>query len=564
MIWWKKITWRTALLAWLITTATIATFTLAIIPEQKRIFQANLQSKAYGIAVSLRNITATAVVSEDYSSVVDQCMDMLKGDDSIKYIILTRNDGFSLIHERSGWRTLTLSNDWFHPEGKTLGSMQVMPLLKQPTYNFAEPFSYSGVNLGWIHVGLSLDAYDRSVRSVYLRTGLLAFVFTLLSLGGMILYARYLVAPILNLQGVVGRIAAGDLSARASTRRTDELGQLAASVNTMTEALLLRDRTLKETNETLEQRVAARTSELETQIAAREHAHRELEDAQRRMMQLAREAGMAEVATGVLHNVGNVLTSINISANLLRDEITTRPRINLLKQTADLMRDQGANLSLYLTQDARGKLVPLLIIELVEQIINECDSSVKELSHLLENLDHIKQIVAAQQNHAKSGGLIQSIAPTELFEEAIRINRVSAQRHGITLTREFADLPKIETDHHQILHILVNFIGNAIQAVKPRHAGDRRVGLRLDKSGPNILFVVKDNGVGIPPENIQKIFGHGFTTRKDGHGFGLHSGALAARALGGKLHVYSDGLDQGSRFTLELPVTGLSTTSGNA
>ena len=548
-----NITTRTALLAWLVSIITLAIFTLAIIPEQNRTFQENLRSKAYGTTVSLRDVAASAVVNEDFSSVIDHCTEMLKGDASIDYIVLTRNDGFSLVHERSGWRSIPLSNEWLPANHKPDNGIGVVPFFNRRVYHFSQPFDYSGINWGWIHIGLSLDSYDRSVTSLYRRTALLALLCTVLGLVASIFYAKHLVRPILDLQRVVGRVADGDLSARASTEQKDELGELATSVNSMTEALLLRDRTLKEANESLEHRVVERTRELQDQITARELAHRELEEAQRRLMQLSREAGMAEVATGVLHNVGNVLTSINISANILRDTITSHPRLALLKQTTDLMRSQGDTLPRFLNEDPRGQLVPALIIELVDQILANNANNSKEIGHLLENVDHIKQIVATQQNYAKSGGVIQNIAPNELFEEAARIAKASANRHGIVVIREFADIAKIETDRHQVLQILVNFISNAIQAVKPRLAGERRIVLRLDKTTDHVRFTVEDNGVGIPPENIPKIFRHGFTTSKDGHGFGLHSGALAARTLGGRLHVHSDGPDRGARFSVDLP-----------
>lgn len=554
MIWWRKITWRTALLGWLVTTATILTFGLAIVPEQKRIFQENLRSKAYGVAVSLRNITAAAIVNEDYSSVVDQCVEMLKADRSVSYIVLARNDGFSLVHEREGWRSLTLDGVWL-PETRTARtSMETMPLFRQPTYNFSEPFSYSGIEWGWIHVGLSLDTYDRSVRSVYARTGLLALVVTLLGLGAMIFYARHLVRPILDLQAVVGRVAAGDLSARAPTNRSDELGQLAASVNSMSEALLRRDRTLKEANETLEQRVDERTRALQDQIVAREAANRELAEAQRRLMQLSREAGMAEVATGVLHNVGNVLNSINISANLAQNALISSPRVTLLRQTGELMRAQGDGLARFLASDPRGRLVPALLMEIAEQLPTDQKTIAAELAELVQNVDHVKQIVATQQSYAKAGGVIQSTPPSELFEEALRMTGASIVRHHVQVTRHFDDVPVVHTDRHKVLQILVNFVNNAIQALKPLPPTDRRIELHLSARDGRVEFTVQDNGIGIDRDNLRKIFQHGFTTRKDGHGFGLHAGALAARTLGGQLRVESAGPGSGARFALDIPL----------
>jgi signal transduction histidine kinase len=493
-------------------------------------------------------------VNEDFSSVVDHCTEMLKGDASIDYIVLTRNDGFSLVHDHTGWRSIPVANEWLPGTGKPDNGIGNVPFFNRRAYHFSQPFDYSGINWGWIHIGLSLDSYDRSVAGLYRRTLLMALVCTILGLLASIFYAKHLVRPIIDLQRVVGRVADGDLSARASADQSDEIGHLATSVNRMTEALLLRDHTLKEANENLESRVAERTRELQNQIAARERAHRELEEAQRRLMQLSREAGMAEVATGVLHNVGNVLTSINISANLLRDSITNSNRLGLLKQATDLMRAQGDTLPHFLAEDPRGRLVPSLVIELVDQILTHNENDAKEFSHLLENVDHIKQIVATQQNYAKSGGVIQNISPSELFEEAARIAKASVNRHGITIAREFSDVTKVETDRHQVLQILINFISNAIKAVKPRPAGERNISLRLENTSSHVCFTVEDNGVGIPAENIQKIFRHGFTTRKDGHGFGLHSGALAAHSLGGTLHVHSDGIDRGARFSLALPI----------
>jgi signal transduction histidine kinase len=556
-----SITTRSALLAWLVSIITLAIFALAIIPERNRTFQENLRSKAYGTTVSLGDVAATAVVSEDFSSVIDHCTEMLKGDSSIDYIVLARNDGFSLVHERAGWQSIPQSKEWIPNNRKPNNGIGVVPFFNRRVYHFSQPLDYSGINWGWIHIGLTLDSYDRSITSLYQRTALLALVCTILGLAASIIYAKYLVRPILELQGVVGRVADGDLSARANTDQKNELGQLATSVNSMTEALLLRDRTLKEANESLEQRVDERTRELQDQIVARELAHRELEEAQRRLMQLAREAGMAEVATGVLHNVGNVLTSINISANILRDKLTNPPRLTLLKQATDLMRAQGNNLPRFLADDPRGQLVPVLIIELADQILADTNGNAKEIGLLLENIDHIKQIVASQQNYAKSGGVIQIVSPSELFEEATRITGTSINRHHVIIVRDFEDTSKIETDRHQVLQILVNFITNAIQAVKPHTTGERRITFRLRKANDRVQFIVEDNGIGIPSENLQKIFGHGFTTRKDGHGFGLHSGALAARSLSGRLDVQSDGPDRGARFVLDLPKALTSVTN---
>ena len=559
--WRIGLTARTTLLAWLVATATLFIFALAIIPEQKRTFVDHLRSKAKAIAVSLRDVAAGAAVSEDYGSVVDYCGQMLAGDPSIDYLVLTRHDGFSLIHDHAGWRTATLDGQ-LRPATRTVeGEIRTTPLFPQRVFHYAQPFDYSGIEWGWIYVGLSLDEYDRSVDRVYQRTSLLAILCGLIGLVASVIYARHLVRPILALQSVVRKVARGDLSARAPTDRADELGQLAASINTMTDALLRRDRTLKEANETLEQRVAVRTHQLQQQIAEKERAHNQLADAQRRLMQVSREAGMAEVATGVLHNVGNVLNSVNVAATLVQDQLA-RSHLDDLHQATRLLHAHRDHLADYLLHDPRGRHLPDFIVEASAALARQHQAWRHELDGLAKNIGHIKEIVAMQQSYARVAGVIERLSPRELVEDAMRVNAAAFQRHGIALVPEFHPAPDVWVDKHKILQILINLLANAKYAVEHLPPFSRRIDLCVRTTpSDRVQIVVTDNGIGIPPENLPRIFIHGFTTRKDGHGFGLHAGALAARELGGSLTAHSDGPGRGARFTLELPVNAASTSA---
>ena len=240
------ITLRTALLSWLVTISTLLIFVGVIIPQQKRTFLENLESKASGVAVSLHEVAAGAAVNEDFSSVVDHCKEMLKGDPTLDYIVITKNDGLSLIHDRSGWRSENNADKMWRPdERQPVSGIGVVPLFNRRVFHYSQPFDYSGIQWGWIHVGLSLESYDRNVSTVYRRTGMLAVGCIVLSLLASGLYANRLVRPILSLRKVVRKVAGGDLSARAEVDRSDELGNLASSVNSMTEALLQRDRILQ-------------------------------------------------------------------------------------------------------------------------------------------------------------------------------------------------------------------------------------------------------------------------------------------------------------------------------
>jgi PAS domain S-box-containing protein len=188
---------------------------------------------------------ASAAVNEDYSSVVEQCVHELAADSALEYVVITKNDGFSLIIEKSGWRIGNLDPYWRPAERKPAGGVEFVPLFRQRSFHFATPFDYSSIQWGWIHVGLSLKPYDRSVANIYKRTGVLAILCTCLSLFASVIYAKRLVRPIHRLQTAVQKIADGDLSARAAVGSVDEIGRLAQSFNTMADSLLQRDRILE-------------------------------------------------------------------------------------------------------------------------------------------------------------------------------------------------------------------------------------------------------------------------------------------------------------------------------
>jgi signal transduction histidine kinase len=136
------------------------------------------------------------------------------------------------------------------------------------------------------------------------------------------------------------------------------------------------------------------------------------------------------------------------------------------------------------------------------------------------------------------------------------MNLSALARHDIEVVRDYdCSLPEIVVDRHKVLQILINLVRNAKYACDEVERTDKCMTVRVFQEDNRIKICVADNGIGIPAENLTRIFNHGFTTRKNGHGFGLHSGAIAARELGGALHAHSAGLQQGATFTVELPLT---------
>ncbi|MGC4052300.1 MAG: ATP-binding protein [Paludibaculum sp.] len=718
----KGITLRITLLGWLVTLVTLAVFVMVIVPEQKREFELGLESKARGVAVSIRGVAAGAAVSEDYSSVVDQAMQVLSGDTAIDYVVMTKNDGFSIVVDRSNWKIDKLGDGW-RPAARTpVSSIGTAPLFGRRVFQYAFPFDYSGIQWGWIHVGLSLEAYDESVRRTYTRTAGLAVLCGGLSLLISLIYAARLVRPIQILRSAVDKVAQGDLQARADVRSRDEIQRLAEAFNEMARTILARNQILDsvsfaakeflsdgdgdtiigrvlervrqaaaasracvlkipavaepgrtaveqcwvasgqespirgwesfawstepardwieefrtgaivtvtpsrlvaplreeidpgiqsailvpvsvagewwgvvciddfaqarewgeaekdslravadmlgasiarhrvrtaliDAKQTLEQRVIERTRELREQIAAKDRAHSELAAAQQRLIILSREAGMAEIATGVLHNVGNVLNSVNVSTSLVAGKIR-ESRVDNLVALIGMLEQHSDDVSGFLANDPRGQRVLPYLAKLGGHFKSERDGLLQELEMLSSHVGHIKQIVATQQSYAKVSGLVENVRLSEMMDDAIRILDPGFARHGITVERDFETLPEISAEKHKILQILLNLLRNAKQALKDvddRTARTIRVCVRR-KGERRITLSVQDNGVGLPPENLTRIFGHGFTTKADGHGFGLHSCALAASEMGGSLKAESAGPGKGATFTLELPL----------
>ncbi len=721
------ITSRIALLGWAVAIVTLLFFMLVTVPRQKEIFVDTLASKATGLAASLHDVAASAAINEDYSSVVSEAQVLMKGDHDLEFLIIMKNDGFALVIEQKKWEVAQLNDPHFIKKER-IPSWQIEDchLLEQRLFHFAQPFDYSGVQWGWIHVGLSVKKYDQSVSGLYRSTAYLGLICILVSLIGSIAYARQIVQPILTLQLLVQQIAGGDLSVRADMSRKDELGNLADSVNTMADSLLQKNRILESVSfaayhflqekhweeaiikvleqigaatdvsrvalhetvtkdsgifcgkkrfewtlpdvppqkanpnselfcfeesgvghfterllknqilflslcdcsdaekrfmqyqgvqslilipvfiekhwwgavvledcirqrhwttaevnsfkavtdmlgitiarqrfqkelvkakETLETQVLLRTRELQGQVNEKENALSELSAAQSSLVEMSRAAGMAEVATGVLHNVGNVLNSVNVSTTLIRDTLK-QSRAGNVSKVAEMMDRPPEDLAQFLTLDKKGQKIPKYLTTLGQALSSEHEQLLSETESLASRIEHIKEIVSMQQNYGRVSGISESIAPEKLMEDALLLNEGALIRHDIMVKKEYeTSLPDMSVDKHKVLQILLNFINNAKYACTDSGKAEKIITLKIYRGeGSMICLSVADSGIGIASENLTRIFQHGFTTRKSGHGFGLHSGALAAKELGGNLLVHSDGLGQGAVFTLELPV----------
>jgi PAS domain S-box-containing protein len=287
-------------------------------------------------------------------------------------------------------------------------------------------------------------------------------------------------------------------------------------------------------------------------ITLRKQAQAKLDELNRQLVDTSRRAGMAEVATSVLHNVGNVLNSVNVSSSLMADKIRQSKVGNVARAIA-LFPPAATDLASYLTTDPKGRQLPAYLANLATNLVREQADLLAEVETLLKNISHIKEIVAMQQGYARISGVLEMMPVNELVEDAIRMNTGAMSRHQINIVHELGPSAPLLLDKHKVLQILINLLRNAKHACEDSSRPDKQINVQVRDSGAVIAISVADNGVGIPPENLTRIFNHGFTTREEGHGFGLHSGALAARDMGGKLTAFSAGPGQGAVFTLEIP-----------
>ncbi len=288
-------------------------------------------------------------------------------------------------------------------------------------------------------------------------------------------------------------------------------------------------------------------------ITERKQVEEELEKTHQKLVISSRQAGMAEVATGILHNVGNALNSVNVSTTLITEKLSNS-KIQNLKKVTDLIEDHIEDVEAFLTKDPQGKHIPVYLTKLSKLLIDEQAVIAEKLRAMAVNVNHIKEIINMQKPYSKVSSVEVAASLDQVVENAIEINQAGLKQHGIKVIRKFAEFRKVNIDKYRITQILVNLINNARYALSESEQEEKMLVIRFHKNGEDQFRIeVTDNGIGISRENLTKIFRHGFTTQKQGQGFELHNDALAAREMGGSLTVNSDGLEQGATFTLELP-----------
>jgi signal transduction histidine kinase len=371
----------------------------------------------------------------------------------------------------------------------------------------------SGVQ-GMLHVGFSLDALRHERGDLQKTVAIVAGIVVLVGVIATLVAVSFIVRPIRRLTATARKIAAGSSPAELpELAGPDEIAELAAALRAMLERLN--------------------------------------EQNQQELMRASRHAGMAEVATGVLHNVGNILNSVNVTVELLREGHGNAP-IQRVSQLRDILGKLDAT-----TLDAKriGALVKFTDA-LASTLAAERTATLEKVDTLRDHVDHIKRVVAMQNAYARQTSVIEVARVRGLVEEAIEIALPPARRAAIAVEVDVPDA-QLEFDRHRALQIVVNLIANARDAVAAND-GPKQIAIQTTVAGGKLAIAVRDSGIGFTPETAERLFAAGFTTKPQGHGYGLHSSALAARQLGGELRARSDGLGCGATFTLVLPIPEVS------
>ncbi|MCJ8272317.1 MAG: PAS domain-containing sensor histidine kinase [Psychrosphaera sp.] len=305
-----------------------------------------------------------------------------------------------------------------------------------------------------------------------------------------------------------------------------------------------------EFNYTINQQHIRQFSLILHDVSHRKRNEERVKKLNQRLINTSRQAGIAEIATSILHSVGNVLNSVNTSVSMLQHALM-KSKTEGIQKAAQMLKTQGIEL---FQPGGKGPQLVEYLQAIFEQLEQDKHKNLDEIASLKHNVNHIAEIVSAQQKFSGKSGLLENLNISELIEEALNINVVSLENNQVEVERCYSSELEINGDRSKIVLILVNLVRNASEAMVTSHDKTAKITLKADIQQHNITISVKDNGHGISQQNMNSMFRYGFTTKQDGHGFGLHSCALAAKEMQGSLSVHSDGPDQGALFKLTLPL----------
>ncbi len=443
------------------------------------------------------------------------------------------------------------------------------------------PVLLEGQAIGSLHIKADLDEYNKEIINAIEISILVFLILMVLAVYLISRITNLITNPITRLKDIAQEVTTNaDYTLRMEDRPEDEVGVLVESFNDMLDQIQERDDALIQEKERAEKsalsakRYAKETElineDLENEITERARVEeelqqlnetleekvnertRELKEINQKIGDISRSAGMAEVASGVLHNVGNVLNSVNVSASMIREHVRNTKSTNL-SRVVEMLESNKENIGDYISNDEKGRQIPEFLKLLSEQLQSERNSLYNELDELASSIDHIKNVISMQQSYAGSYGVREQVHIPDLVEDAIKINMEGMSRNNIEVIKDYQKTPLVYLDKHKAMQIIINLVSNAKYALVDC-ANERELNVKVSCDDDLVCVEVRDSGIGISAEDMPHLFEYGFKKRRGGHGFGLHHSALVANELGGKITVDSEGLGKGACFRLFIPI----------
>jgi len=423
--------------------------------------------------------------------------------------------------------------------------------------DIVEKIMLDGETIGLLYIEYDLREINSRLRQ-YAGIGAIIFIISLCICYFISAKLQKVISePILKLTEAMKGISDGKkYSVRVEKQNDDEIGILVEGFNDMLIQIESRDTKLMEAHGKLEERVEERTRELQQENIERKKAEEALRGSQKQLVDSAHKAGMADIATGILHNFGNVLNSVNASTEEISSVVKTS-KVQSLVKVNEMMYEHIDHIGEFLTTDKKGSKLPEFYLKLSTVLQEENDKVRKETQRIEDKIATMKGIVETQQDYARAEFHSEKEELPKIINDVLKIQKDLIESNGVQITGDYEKTLRCKVHKYKLVQVLLNLVKNAVESMKGNdlHNKTRELTIETGRIDDRNEFIrVIDNGCGIPPENHIKIFSHGFTTKDKGHGFGLHASANAMTEMGGSISAESDGENKGAVFTVKLPV----------
>jgi len=543
----------------------------SLINEVKDAYEEARLHQAHTMTFGLAEGSLDALAVSDYE-LIEGWLRGTKAIDDFAYAYLSKANGIIISHT-----DYELVARQVEPLGDLSSPViKKMIYLNRPVIEVVHPAYLGNRHMANAHLAYFIDSKSFYSEDIILKVvGLLFIILIILSLSTFFIL-RWVLKPVEYLANAMQKVTLNkDYNARVRMYGNDEIGLLISSFNNMldqikqrdTELITQKEQALKSANEAkvFAHEVSLTNNELESEISERvkveyelkelsetlerrvKERTRKLEELNKIISEVSRSAGMAEIANGVLHNVGNVLNSVNISSSIIREQLCNTGTKNLVK-LVEMIEEHKNHLGEFISNDEKGVQIPVFLKLLSDKQKKQESAFFSELDSLDKNIHHIKNIITMQQSYSGGFGVSEHVKMSDLIEDAIKINMSSLDNFNIEVVKKLQDIPGLHIDRHKILQVVINLISNAANALVDSDNNKKLIIISLTEVDDVVSVEVKDTGVGILDEDMQKLFQYGFTKRKNGHGFGLHNSALIAKELDGEITVESAGLGKGASF----------------